>query len=122
MRKFAGACLAVTVLAVGGNPAGIVQQAQARWKPEYADAPYREWFEQQNDSSGWPCCARSDAHSVYDAYIKQGKWYVPIDGRDYEIKPHQLLDGPNPTGHAVLWYDSVGDYVAIYCFAPGPMN
>ena len=122
MRKFVRFCLAVTVLAVGGNPTGVGQQAQARWKPKYTDTQYREWFEQQRDGRGWSCCEQGDAHPVYDAYIKRGKWHVPIRGKDYEIKPHQLIDGPNPTGHAVIWYDSVGDYIAIYCFAPGPMN
>ena len=117
MRKFVRLCVAVVVLAV----AGVVQQAQARWKPQYADSPYRGWYEHQRDRRGWSCCARSDAHPVYDAYIKRGKWHVPIHGRDYEINPRQLLDGPNPTGHAVVWYDSVGDYVFIFCFAPGPM-
>jgi hypothetical protein len=117
MRKFVRLCVAVVVLAV----AGVVQQAQAGWKPQYADSPYRGWYEHQRDRRGWSCCARSDAHPVYDAYIKLGKWHVPIHGRDYEINPRQLLDGPNPTGHAVVWYDGVGDYVFIFCFAPGPM-
>jgi hypothetical protein len=122
MRKFLCLCLTITVLAVGGYPTGVVQQAQARWKPQYADSPYREWFNQQRNGWGWLCCDRSDAHPVYDAYIKQGKWHVPIRGRDYEIEPHQLLNGPNPTGHAVIWYDDFGDYVWINCFAPGPLN
>jgi hypothetical protein len=61
------------------------------------------------------------AHPIYDAYLKQGKWHVVIHGRDYEINPRQLLNGPSPTGHAVVWYDGVGDYVDIFCFAPGPM-
>jgi hypothetical protein len=120
MRKFVCLCLAIAVLAIGG--AGIVQQAQARWKSQYANAPYAEWYKRQRDGWGWLCCDRSDAHPVYDAYVKQRKWHVPIHGRDYEIEPHQLLNGPNPTGHAVIWYDDSGDYVWINCFAPGPMN
>jgi hypothetical protein len=95
--------------------------AQAGWKPEYADAPYYQWFTQQRDRDGWACCDLSDAHPVYDAYIKSGKWYVSIDGFHYEIQPHQLLNGPNPTGHAVVWYDGVGEHVTIFCFAPGPL-
>jgi hypothetical protein len=116
-RRLYFAALAVAA----GISAAIAQLAQARWKPEYADAPYREWFAQQRDNKGWSCCNRSDAHPAYDAYIQQGKWYVPIDGVHYEIQPHQLLDGPNPTGHAVIWYDGGGDHVTIFCFAPGPL-
>jgi hypothetical protein len=122
MRKFLRLCLTITVLVVGGNPAGVVQQAQARWKPQYTDSPYREWYQQQHDRVGWSCCGLGDAHPVYDAYIKQGKWHVPVRGRDYEIELHQLLSGPNPTGHAVIWYEDYDDYVIINCFAPGPMN
>ena len=48
----------------------VAHQVQARWKPEYADAPYREWFAQQRASDGWSCCDRSDAHAVFDAYIR----------------------------------------------------
>jgi hypothetical protein len=122
MRKFLRLCLTITVLVVGGNPAGVVQQAQARWKPQYTDSPYREWYQQQHDRVGWSCCGLGDAHPVYDAYIKQGKWHVPVRGRDYEIELHQLLSGPNPTGHAVIWYEDYDDYVIINCFAPGAMN
>ena len=112
--------LAALALA-GAVQSGSMGAAQARWKAEYANSPYREWFAQQHDGAGWSCCDRSDAHAVYDAYISQGKWYVPIDGVHYEIQSHQLLDGPNPTGHAVIWYDGAGDHVSIFCFAPGPM-
>ena len=117
MRKLVRLCFAVTALLVSV----VVQQAQARWKPAYAVSPYREWYKHQRDRRGWPCCARSDAHPAYDAYTKQGKWHVVIHGKDYQISPRQLLHGPNPTGHAIVWYDGVGDYVDIFCFAPGPM-
>jgi hypothetical protein len=125
-RKMGEACMRNSILAappllaataIAANVAG----AEARWKPAYADAPYRAWFAQQHDKEGWACCDHSDAHPAYDAYIKQGKWYVPIDGTHHEIQPSQLLDGPNPTGHAVVWYDGAGDHVTIFCFAPGPM-
>jgi hypothetical protein len=116
-------CLYFTaVLALTASiSAAIVQPAQARWRAKYADAPYQEWFAQQRDREGWSCCDHSDAHAVYDAYIKQGKWYVSINGAQFEIQPDQLLDGPNPTGHAVVWYDGTGDHVTIFCFAPGPL-
>jgi hypothetical protein len=112
----------LAVFGVAGIIAATVwQQAQARWKAEYADAPNREWFAQQRDSEGWSCCDRSDAHPVYDAYIRQGKWYVPVDGTHHEVQPYQLVDGTNPTGHGIVWYDGAGDHVTIFCFAPGPL-
>ena len=119
MRKFICFCFAVAVLAVGN--VALVQQAQGHWKSEYAEAPYHEWFAQQRDGEGWSCCDLSDAHPVYDAYIREGKWYVPIDGVYYEIQSQQLLSGPNPIGHAVIWYDGAGNHITIFCFAPGPL-
>ena len=107
-------------LAISANPAGV-PQAQARWKGEFGDAPYSVWYKQQHDREGWSCCDRSDAHAVYDAYIRQGKWYVPIQGTHHEVPSHLVLDGPNPTGHGVVWYDGEGDHVTIFCFAPGPL-
>jgi hypothetical protein len=124
MQKFICLCIAVAVLAVGN--VGVAQQAQGRWKPEYANSPNREWFAQQQNKHGYDCCDYADTHAVYDAYIKQGKWYVPIDGTVHEIQSYQVLDGSNPTGHAVIWYikyELLGLYpvVDIFCFAPGPM-
>jgi hypothetical protein len=125
MRKAHSPCLmavlAVSALAAVGNLGPVAPPAEARWKPAYADAPHREWFAQQHDEEGWSCCDRSDAHPAYDAYIMRGKWYVPIDGTPRQIQPHQILEGPNPTGHAVVWYDGAGDHVTIFCFAPGPL-
>jgi hypothetical protein len=118
LRIRSATMLAAAALAVGG---GVLMPAQARWKTEYSNAPYRLWYAQQHDKEGWSCCDRSDAYPVFDAYVKWGTWYVPIEGVDYEVQPHQLLDGPNPTGHAVVCYDGAGDHVTIFCFAPGPL-
>jgi len=116
--------LAVSTIAlsIGSILATIASSAQARWKPEHANSPYRQWFSEQTDGRDAVCCDESDAASVYDAYIKDGKWYVPINGKDFAIGPYQLLDDPNPTGHAVVRYDAIGDDVTIYCFAPGPQS
>jgi hypothetical protein len=111
----------IAALSIGANSDAFLPQAQARWKAEFGDAPYSAWYKQQHDSAGWSCCERSDAHAVYDAYIREGRWYVPIEGTDHEVPPHLVLDGPNPTGHAVVWYDGEGDHIDIFCFAPGPM-
>ena len=116
-----GLYLAAAIALASGILTAAVGPAQARWKPEYANSPNRAWFAQQHDGKGWSCCDHADAHAVYDAYISHGKWYVPVEGVHYEIQPHQLLDGPNPTGHAIIWYDGAGDHVTIFCFSPGPM-
>jgi hypothetical protein len=113
--------LVATALVISATPAAHVGQAHARWTPMFRNSPHMAWYAQQHDKEGWSCCERSDAHAVYDAYIKHGKWYVPINGLHHEIQPHQILEGRNPTGHAVVWYDGQGDHVTIFCFAPGPL-
>ena len=118
LKKLNFAGLAVATLTAGavilaGNSGAIVQPVYARWKPEFANTPYRAWYARQHDKEGWSCCDHADGHAVYDPYFKGGKWYIPIEGTDHEILPHQLLDGPNPTGHAVAWYDGTGDHVLI---------
>ena len=38
----------------------------------------------------------------------------------YRIDAYKVLDGPNPTGHAVWWYLDYGDWgITTFCFAPG---
>jgi hypothetical protein len=115
------AMLTFSALVIDGTPGAVVSPAKARWKTEFANSPYTTWYVQQYDKDGWSCCDRSDAHPSYDAYIKNGNWYVPINGTHYEILPYQILEGQNPTGHAVVWYDGAGDHVTIFCFAPGPL-
>ena len=44
----------------------------------------------------------SDAYAVYNAYIKNGKRYVPLAGSVYVLQRYQPLYGINPTGHAVI--------------------
>jgi hypothetical protein len=116
------AASAMTMTVTGLSLCSGARQAHARWKPEFANAPYRAWYEQQHDREGWSCCDHADAHDVYSSYFRDGKWYVPIDGIDHEVLPHQLLDGANPTGHAVVWYDGAGDHITIFCFAPGTLS
>ncbi len=123
MNKIGSFGLGAIVLFViaSGDPTSVLPEAAARWKSEFVNAPHRAWYAAQRDKQGWSCCDQGDAHAVFDAYLRHGKWIVPIDGIQHEIEPDQLLDGPNPTGHAVVWYDGADDHVTIFCFAPGSL-
>jgi hypothetical protein len=38
----------------------------------------------------------------------------------YRIEAYKVLDGPNPTGHAVWWYLDHGDWgITTFCLALG---
>ena len=114
--------LALLFLLIGDMAFPAIQTAQARWKSVFSGSQFSTWYAQQHDYAGWSCCDRSDAHAVHDAYIKNGLWHVPIEGIDHEVNWYQVLDGPNPTGHGVIWYTGSGKHVNIFCFAPGPLS
>ena len=108
--------------------------------------PMHEWFASQYAAGipNWPeskmadawhhpgkqwCCDVSDGYILDDDdWERRGKRYwVHIEGKWYPVAEGAELDpkgGPNPTGHAVVWYnktvDELGDYW-IYCFAPGDL-
>jgi hypothetical protein len=48
----------------------------------------------------------------------EGDWHAP----ESDVPATSLRDplgGPNPTGHAVVWWTQAGDEKVILCFAPG---
>jgi hypothetical protein len=64
----------------------------------------------------------ADAHDYF------GDYAINLDGSvvlksgviPYRIEPYKVLDGPNPTGHAIWWYLDYGDWgITTFCFAPG---
>jgi hypothetical protein len=91
--------------------------------PPDADPTLHIWFERQRSVRGVLCCSIADGHILGDdEWRTNGSFYeVYIQGEWHRIQPTQLRDpagGPNPTGHAVVWY-TVRDRLIIYCFAPG---
>lgn len=125
MRTYAvfadGIGLAFLFFLTGAISFPAIQTAQARWKSAFPHSRFSAWYAEQHDYAGWSCCGRGDAHAVYDAYIKDGLWHVSINGVDHVVNWPQVVDGPNPTGHAVIWYSGTGEHVTIYCFSPGAL-
>lgn len=100
--------------------------AFAHWKSKFAntDPAIQKWYKEQTDTNGNSCCADADAHSYYGPYILNKDGSVTINtknGRDV-IPASKVLIGPNPTGHAVWWYDQGpwGHY--DFCFAIGTLG
>jgi hypothetical protein len=44
---------------------------------------------------------------------------LDVDGVHRHLASYMVLDGPNPTGHAVWWFAEGTNYHTDYCFAPG---
>lgn len=88
------------------------------------DGPTHAWFAAQHAVNGVWCCDVSDGHLLADDAWRagEGAYEVLIGGRWYRVPPGALRDpkgGPNPTGHAIVWYAAGAYGVHIFCFAPG---
>ena len=88
-----------------------------------SEGKWDAWFARQNNMRGGSCCKLSHAHVIQDEDWKTwGKddYEVRINDRWYIVEEWQMLKpaDPNPTGHAILWYDNIGGFINIYCFIP----
>jgi hypothetical protein len=87
----------------------------------------REWFENMRSPKGILCCSYADGHRTgYD--IRQGQYWVPIDGDWYPVPPEAVIKTENPVGEAIVWYLERGavegnfpprsEWYRIICFVP----
>jgi hypothetical protein len=86
----------------------------------------REWFENMRSPKGIMCCSYADGHHTgYD--IRQGQYWVPIEGEWYPVPPEAVIKTENPIGEAIVWYLQNGapegdlprrDWYRIICFVP----
>lgn len=83
--------------------------------------PNAAWFAKQYNKNGQWCCDVSDGHEYDGDYVVNGDGSVTLDpdGTARTLPKAMILDGPNPTGHAVWWYVESGGSHTDYCFAPG---
>jgi hypothetical protein len=82
-----------------------VTAATAMDRGQFANVPLevREWFEHLQSPNGVPCCSYADGHRTgYD--MRQGQFWVPIEGEWHPIPPEALIKTPNPVGEAIVWY------------------
>jgi|SRR6185312_2235658 len=90
----------------------------------YDNSPYKEWFRAQHNSAGGWCCDEGDGHAYEDDYVfdADGNVHISIDGKPLSVESWKVLKGPNPTGHAIVWYLMSVAGAQVYCFAPGQMG
>lgn len=98
--------------------------AQAKWKSTYANAPPNiiQWYKEQHNAEGEWCCDKSDGHAFYGDYTLDQNGDVEFDaaGTHYHLPAYIVLQGANPTGHAVWWYVVQNDGThSSFCFALG---
>jgi hypothetical protein len=96
---------------------------------QFANVPLevREWFEHLRSPSGVLCCSYADGHRTgYD--MRQGQFWVPIEGEWYPVPPETVVKTANPVGEAIVWYQNLSEYndgvastdskYRILCFVP----
>ena len=94
---------------------------------QFANVPLelREWFEHMRSPKGILCCSYADGHRTgYD--IRQGQYWVPIEGQWYPVPPETVIKTENRVGEAIVWYlslyndegTSTGPTYRILCFVP----
>jgi hypothetical protein len=102
--------------------------AAAMDRGQFKDVPpaIREWFENMRSPNGIMCCSYADGHRTgYD--IRQGQYWVPIEGEWYPVPPEAVIKTENPVGEAIVWYlpqhappESLpgSEWYRIICFVP----
>ena len=57
--------------------------------------------------------------------IRQGQYWVPIEGEWYPVPPEAVIKTENPIGEAIVWYQGAPegdlprrDWYRIICFVP----
>jgi len=100
--------------------------ATAMDRGQFANVPLevREWFEHLRSPTGVPCCSYADGHRTgYD--MRQGQYWVPIQGKWYAVPPEAIIKTANPVGEAIVWYlDYTNEFSGetskykILCFVP----
>ena len=59
--------------------------------------------ERLRSPDGVPCCSYADGHRTgYD--MRQGQYWVPIEGEWYPVPPEAVIKTANPVGEAIVWY------------------
>jgi hypothetical protein len=88
------------------------------------NGPLHLWFDHQHSVTGAWCCKVADGHILSDAEwrISKGHYEVWIDNKWRVVPPTSLRSlegGPNPTGHAIVWWTRTEREIVILCFTPG---
>jgi hypothetical protein len=91
--------IATLIFCVASATAAAMDRGQFKNVPP----EIREWFENMRSPKGIMCCSYADGHRTrYD--IRQGQYWVPIEGEWYPVPPEAVIKAENPVGEAIVWY------------------
>jgi len=130
LRRRAYGCVALILISLAGLILALwalipLPSPARNLDHRYDTAPFHQWYEAQHNGLGAWCCNNSDAHEYDGTYAlhRDGSVSIELAGGTVRIEAFKVLNGPNPTGHAVWWHlGSVNGVPVTYCFAPGPLS
>jgi hypothetical protein len=124
----------------------LVSQANAGWRPEYAQLSKEEqqWAQNQHNQRGVNCCSTADGTEAEETvcpgsqyvecgdsqeeryYVRFHAWMVDSAGKiyfdeqvDWTLVPEQAYTQEPHRGPAMVWYYIQDNKAVIRCFARG---
>lgn len=83
----------------------------------YAQSPLKSWFDSLRSGKG-PCCSDADGEET-EYQIRNGRYWIPVEGVMIEVPDAALLTQPNRFGRPMKWLFMENGKKAIRCFIPG---
>jgi hypothetical protein len=117
---YAAIAIVIAIFATPAKARELYPGQYANVKPEI-----QAWYQAQRNKAGGSCCDHSDGHDFFGDYKLNEDGTVEFEADDghHKLPAYMVVDGPNPTGHAVWWYidwpTDIGTIHSDYCFAPG---
>jgi hypothetical protein len=121
VRFWLGVILCSLVLLVSALGFAFAKNLDGR----YDNSPNHQWYESQHNSIGGWCCNEADGHEYDGNYTfdADGNVHLSLEGNEVTIEAFKVLHGPNPTGHAVVWYLlGYNGMPNTFCFIPGSLT
>src|SRR5690349_10249946 len=108
-------CSRLTQLGVIVIFAGFVAfPSFARDDGRYAQSQLKPWFDSLKSGKGY-CCSDADGRET-EYEMRDGSYWVPIDGEMVRVPSDSVITSPNLAGRAMLWLDGSRQ---VRCFIPG---
>lgn len=104
--------------------ASFIYHAKSRelYPGQYANSPHKEWYgKQKSPQNGNLCCSQADGVDAQED-IRKGQYWTQWQDFPWMPVPWEVvIRGPNPTGHAVVWWYTQDGVPVIRCYAPGAL-
>jgi hypothetical protein len=98
---------------------GHAEDLNGHWNK--MDPQMHAWFESLHSKQNGACCSQADGRTVAasDWGIKDGHYWVTLDGKKLPVPDEAVVTDPNRFGQAIVWPYYYGGELTVRCFLPG---